>query len=149
MVGGSWCGDCGAGACLADSTTPFGELYSSCAEGSVPRGWLDSGRSGGPSEYPHPFSSHTSSGSKQVELTWDLHPTLGRGFRAQQGGVHPVWGAGRAQPSLGTGDVPKNAFEPCMGILGPAMRMVWRGSDEAASVCDLMSCSHENLVFAV
>lgn len=36
-------------------------------------------------------------------------PSLGRGFRAQEGGVQPVWGAVRAQPSLGTLDVPKTS----------------------------------------
>lgn len=48
----------------------------------------------------------------------------GRGFRAEEGGVQPVWGAGRAQPSLGTGDVPRNGFGPYMGTLGPAMGMM-------------------------
>lgn len=142
MAGGPRCAECGAGACSADSTRLFGELYPGNAKGSVPGGLLVSGRSGGPREYPHPIPSHTSPGSEQVELTWDLHPSvvllgrtslpralahrpsLGRGLRAEEGGVQPVWGAGRAQPSLGTGDVPRNGFGPCMGTLGPAMGMM-------------------------
>lgn len=75
VVGGPRCGECGAGALWADITRHFW-VYGSSAKGSVPGVWWSLVDQEGPSGYPHPFPSHSCPTSEQLELLWDLHPSV-------------------------------------------------------------------------